>query len=64
MTEFQAWIIRQRKRAGMTRLELSKFLGVSRDCVDKWETGERKPRPLTRVTIAMMLKDRLSTSKP
>ena len=32
-----------RKKSGMTQLELSKYLGVDRSTIAKWETGEVMP---------------------
>jgi len=57
MTEYSEYLIRQRARLNIGRRELAELLGVARDTVDKWETGQRKPTPLSRATVEMILKD-------
>ena len=41
-SKFQLWIIRQRK-AGRTAADVADDLGVTRQAIDLWVKGKRKP---------------------
>jgi DNA-binding transcriptional regulator YiaG len=57
MTEFQEYLKRHSDRLGVGRTGLAKLLGVSRDCIDKWQNGQRRPTALTREIVHIKLKN-------
>ena len=56
-TEFSKYLTRQARRLGYTRARMAQELSVSLSTVDKWFAGERRPKPLSRAAIEILLAD-------
>ena len=56
-SEFSDYLTRRRKRHGLTQQALADYLGASLSVVSKWESGTRRPLPLTRAAIEVRLSD-------
>lgn len=55
MTQFAQNLAALRKRAGYTQETLAEALGVSRQAVGKWESGQGLPEASTLLTLADLL---------
>jgi len=51
LVELGLQIRRQRKRQGWSRKLLASKLGVTENCLGRWERGERLPRPPTLIRM-------------
>ena len=59
VTKVPKTLAQLRKRAGMTQEQLAVRLGVARQTVGMWETGERTPRLCVAKQLALMFKVRV-----
>ncbi len=50
-----------REGSGLTKGDVARTLGVSRSAVDRWESGERRPRTVIAASYGRLLRD-LATS--
>ena len=53
--EFSHQLLQARKRRGLSQLELAEQIGVSRQAVSKWETGEAAPDLVKLLALAEAL---------
>jgi len=53
-----------RESLGMTQSQLAVALGISQSTIEKWESGIRRPRPISRWAVEARLDELKTISKP
>ncbi|MFZ9960627.1 MAG: helix-turn-helix domain-containing protein [Candidatus Limnocylindrus sp.] len=61
---FADYIRASREALGMTQAQLAAALGISQSTLEKWESGIRRPRPISRWAVEARLAELKTISKP